>query len=219
MLPSGMLPSGMLPSGMLPSGMLPSGMLPFGTLPSATEAVKLRWRCIRRPLQKRRLSGESRNPRNLNLQGQQVDSSLRATPDVAEAHLRQSTEHIPPYSVSLCQLAGIQTPGRRRGFRLSPERRGGGEAGMAEGEPEWRRGSRNDGGEAGMAEGKPEWRRGSRNGGGEAGMAEGEPEWRRGSRNGGGEAGMAEGKPEWRRGSRNGGGDACDADRIWVFPE
>ena len=46
-------------------------------------------------LQRCRLSGESRNPRNPNSEGQQVNSGLRATPEVAEAHSRQSIRHIP----------------------------------------------------------------------------------------------------------------------------
>ena len=56
-------------------------------------------------------SGESRNPRTLNPEVRQVDASLPATPEVAEAHSRQSIKRIPPYSMPLRQLAGVQTRG------------------------------------------------------------------------------------------------------------
>ena len=56
-----------------------------------------------------RLSGESRNPRTLNPEVRQVNASPRATPEVAEAHSRQSTTHFPPYKMPLRQLAGVQT--------------------------------------------------------------------------------------------------------------
>ena len=87
----------------------------------------------------------------LTLRDSRLNSSPRATPEVAEAHSHQSIKNILPYGVPLRQLAGIRHWGGDvdSGFR----RKDGRGCRNDGGEPERGEGRRNDGRGAGMTGG------------------------------------------------------------------